>query len=76
MQTIKQDMIERDAKLYEKLSVQVNKQISVLKSQKADAEQKKNNGSTEAIRQTWLGMYTAYSNALSELELANDRAHY
>ena len=76
MQTIKQDWIERDAKLYEKLDRQVQSQISTLRTQKANAKVKKNDPkASEATRNIWAGMYTAYNNALTDLELAYSRAN-
>ena len=75
-QSVKQDIIEKQSKLYEKLAVQVNKQIQVLREQKANATAKKMSAPTSQGQAIWMGMETAYSNALSELELANDRAHY
>ena len=77
VEILKQERIEKEAKIYNKLSVQVNHQISTLKSQIKDAASKKNDPKvSEVTRAVWMGMHTAYSNALSELELANDRAHY
>lgn len=77
VENLKRESEKRDAKIYRKLSVQVNKQISTLKQQKADAGRKAKDGKlSEANRLVWKGMETAYSNALSELELANERAHY
>jgi uncharacterized protein (DUF3084 family) len=69
METIQQEVNKTEAKLYGILDKKIKRQIDVLRRQKADAELKKNNASNEAVRQTWLGMHTAYSNALSELEL-------
>jgi len=74
---IRQEQLEKEAALYGKLDRQIQKQIQTLKEQKAHAEKmKEDKSSSEACRLVWNGMETAYSNALSELELAYDRAHY
>lgn len=74
---IKQDRLERDARLYGKLDHQVQHMIRSLKDQIKNARNIIENPKTqESTRLVWKGQEIALTKTLSELEFAHDRTHY
>jgi len=76
MKTVREARIEREAKLYGELTVQVNRLIRAVRRMRDNARMRScditNSQETSSV---WRGMETAYSNVLVDLELADMRAH-